>query len=107
MEITAEQLKTKIESGETLLVDFWAPWCAPCRVLKPIFEKLSESINVEENKITMYTFDVETNVDLAMSLGVKRVPTVKGFSKGNEVFSRVGFQTELELKDALNTTVNG
>lgn len=55
----------------------------------------------------MYTFDVETNVDLAMSLGVKRVPTVKGFSKGNEVFSRVGFQTELELKDALNTTVNG
>ena len=42
MEITTEELKQKIENGEKLVVDFWAPWCGPCKIMKPIFEKVSQ-----------------------------------------------------------------
>jgi len=42
MEITTEELKQKIENGEKLLVDFYTEWCGPCRMMKPIFEKISE-----------------------------------------------------------------
>lgn len=63
MEITSEELKQKLENGETLLVDFWAPWCGPWKVLKPTFEKISESVSTQ-NDVKMYTFDVESNKDL-------------------------------------------
>ena len=59
MEINSEELKKKIENGETILVDFWAPWCGPCKVLKPTFEKISESTKRDGNSVQMYTLDVK------------------------------------------------
>lgn len=106
MEITSEELKQKIENGETLLVDFWAPWCGPCKVLKPTFEKVSESVSVDNN-VEMYTFDVESDKDLAISLGIRAVPTIKGFSKGKEIYSQTGLQTEVQLKTVVNNLLNG
>ena len=107
MEITAEQLKTKIENGETILVDFWAPWCGPCKVLKPTFEKISESTKRDGNSVQMYTLDVESNKELAISLGIRAVPTIKGFSKGSEVYSQTGLQTESQLQGVVSNLING
>lgn len=102
MEITSEQLKSKIDSGEQVMVAFTAGWCMPCKMYKPTYQKLSES-----SEIPMYIMDVEQNQDLAMQLGVRAVPTTKAFNNGGEVFSKSGLMTEGELKTIVKNLING
>ena len=102
MEITSEQLKSKIDSGEQVMVAFTASWCMPCKMYKPTYQKLSES-----SEIQMYIMDVEHNQDLAMQLGVRAVPTTKAFNNGGEVFSKSGLMTEGELKTIVKNLING
>lgn len=102
MEITSEQLKSKIDSGESVMVAFTAVWCGPCKMYKPTYQKLSES-----SEIPMYIMDVEENQDLAIQLGVRAVPTTKAFNNGGEVFSKSGLMTEGELKTIVKNLING
>lgn len=105
MEITSELLKEKINNGEKLLIDFHAKWCMPCKVMKPTFEKISEEIKNSGSDVQMYTMDVELNQEFARELGIRSVPTIKGFSNGNEIISEAGLKQEgiiLEMVDKLN-----
>ena len=102
MEITSEQLKSKIDSGEQVMVSFTAVWCGPCKMYKPTYQKLSES-----SEIPMYIMDVEQNQDLAMQLGVRAVPTTKAFNNGGEIFSKPGMLSENELKSVIKSIING
>ncbi len=104
MEITAKELLEKIENGEKVMVDFWATWCGPCRMLKPIFEKVTTE---NETDVQMYTMDVDLNRDLAVSLGIRIVPTIKVFDKGQVVETKVGVVQESELKQIAKNLVNG
>jgi len=104
MEITANELKEKIENGEKLIVDFFAVWCSPCKMLKPIYEKVSSENTTD---VQMYTMDVDDNRDLAVSLGVRSVPTIKVFDKGNVVSTKVGVLSENELKLIVEELANG
>ena len=98
MEITSKELQAKIEAGESIIVDFWATFCAPCKVYKPIFEKVAESTDIQ-----MYTMMVDNkeNEDYAVKLGIRAVPTTKSFKAGGEVFSKSGLISEGELKGIL------
>ena len=107
MEITQELLKEKITSGEKLIVDFWAPWCGPCRMMKPIFEKVASEVNTEESDVKMYTLNVEENKELASSLGIRAIPTIKAFNGGGELFSKSGVLMETQIKDVVNNLING
>jgi len=107
MEITQEELKQKIENGEKLLIDFWAIFCSPCKVMKPTFEKVAEEYRSKNSEVKLYTLDVEKNRDLAVSLGVRAVPTLKSFSGGKEVFSQPGMKTESQIKDIVENLING
>ena len=102
MEITGKELKTKIENGESVMVAFTASWCGPCKMYKPTFQKLSES-----SEIPMYIMDVESDGQLAMELGIRAVPTTKGFNNGGEVFSKPGMISESELKSIIKNIING
>ena len=102
MEITGKELKTKIENGEQVIVDFWANWCMPCKIFKPTFEKVAES-----SQIPMYTMNVEYNGEYAVELGIRAVPTIKGFNNGGEVYSKSGILSETELKVIVNNLING
>lgn len=105
MEITAQELKNKIQNGEKLLVDFWGSFCGPCKVMKPLFEKASEKIKDDNLPIGLYTFNIENDMDYVRELGIRSVPTIKGFSDGKEVFSEIGLkQTNviLEMANKLN-----
>ena len=105
MEITSELLKEKINNGEKLLIDFHAKWCMPCKVMKPTFEKISEEIKNSGSDVQMYTMDVELNQEFARELGIRSVPTIKGFSNGNEIISEAGLKQEgiiLEMVDKFN-----
>lgn len=104
MEITAEQLKQKIEIGETIMVAFTASWCGPCRVYKPTYQKLSES-----SEIPMYMYGVDSgdNSGYAVELGIRAVPTTKLFSDGVEKYTKSGIVSETELKSVISGTING
>ena len=92
MEITSVELKEKIKNGEKLIVDFWAPWCGPCKVMKPMFESVSETLRGNNSEVQLYTFDIESDREFVSELGLRSVPTIKGFANGSEVFSEVGLK---------------
>ena len=102
MEITGQELKSKIEAGEQVIIDFWASWCMPCKIFKPTFGKVSESAS-----IPMYIMDVEQDGEYAVQLGIRAVPTTKLFSNGVEMFSKPGMLSENELKSIINNVING
>jgi thiol-disulfide isomerase/thioredoxin len=68
MEITAKELQEKIDNGEKIIVEFWAPWCGPCRMMKPIFEKVATS---NDTDVQMYTMDVDLNREVLTELPLK------------------------------------
>jgi thioredoxin 2 len=107
MEITQELLREKIANGDKLVVDFWAPWCGPCKLMKPIFESVANEVNIDGSNIRMYTLNVEENRELSSSLGIRAIPTIKGFNDGDEVFSKSGALNESMIKDVVNSVLNG
>jgi len=105
MEITSVELKQKIENGEKVLVDFYGVWCGPCKIMKPTFEKIANQIKEDGSEVQMYTMDVDNNREYASELGLRSIPTIKGFSKGKEILSEVGVkqrETILEMVEKLN-----
>lgn len=107
MEITQEKLQEKIDNGEKLVVDFYTDWCNPCRMMKPIFEKVSEQFRNENSEVQLYTMNVEKNRDIAVKYGVRAVPTIKSFNNGSVVDSKSGVQMESQLKDLATNLING
>ena len=103
MEINSVELQQKIKNGEKVIVDFWASFCGPCRMLKPIFEQVSSENTTD---VQMYTMDVETNRDFAVSLGIRSVPTVKSFKNKTEFTTKIGVMNESEIKTLIDL-VNG
>jgi thioredoxin 1 len=102
MEITSKELEQRIENGEKLIIDIWGTWCGPCKVMKPIFEKVSEN---NTSDVKMFTLDVDSNKELAMKYGIRSIPTILVFKDKEIVNSKIGFLMEkqiLELLDSLN-----
>ncbi len=106
MEITQEELKQKIKNGDKLIIDFWAKFCGPCKVMKPVFDKVSEELREGNSEVQLYTLDVEENRDLAVELGVRAVPTLKSFSNGKEVYSQPGMKMESQIKQLVEDLLN-
>lgn len=107
MEISSVELQEKINNGEKMVVDFWAGWCGPCRMFKPIFEQVSQKAIETNSEVSYYTFDVESDKLFASTLGVRSIPTVKSFSNGKEVATRVGVLNEEQLQILENLVING
>lgn len=104
MEISSVELQEKINSGEKVIVDFHATWCRPCGVMKPIFEKLTTE---NTSEVQMYTMDVDLNREIAISLGIRSVPTIKVFDGGEVVETKVGVLSEGQIKDLVTELING
>ena len=107
MEITQELLQEKINNGEKLVVDFWAPWCGPCKMMKPVFETVAEKYQKENFEVQLYTLNVEENKEFSSKLGIRAIPTIKSFANGKEQFSRPGLQMESQINDIAKNLLNG
>ena len=104
MEITGKELEKKIKNGEKVIVELWATWCGPCKVMKPIFEKVATENTTD---VQMYTMDVDQNRDVAVKLGVRSVPTIKVINGGDVVTTKVGVLKEDEIKGLVQELING
>ena len=94
IEITSKaQFDEEIKSDVLTIVDFWAVWCGPCRVLKPLLHKIADA----HKEIRLLTVDVEANWDLAAEYDINSIPAVFMFRNGEIVDSFVGVLPEDEI----------
>jgi thioredoxin 1 len=103
MNITGEELRKRISSGESMIVDMYADWCGPCRVLGPIVERFSTKLKEEGSNVSVYKFNIESDRELAAELGVRSIPTIKGFKGGQEMITKVGVLQEAQLREMEQT----
>jgi thioredoxin 1 len=92
-QLTTEQLKEKMANGENFVLDLFAVWCGPCKVMLSNLERVNESLLKEstEPKYGIYKYDIDSDRDFVVeTLGIRSVPTIKIFKEGKEVFSQAG-----------------
>jgi thioredoxin 1 len=99
MEITAQDLQEKINNGEKIIVEMWAPWCGPCRMMKPVFERVAQN---NDTDVQMYTMDIDKNREFVSSLGIRSVPTIKIFDGGEVKDTKVGVFAEQSIKELVS-----
>lgn len=92
--ITDESFDTAVGSNGTVLVDFWAPWCGPCRMLGPVIEALSEDY---AGRARVGKVNVDENEALAARFGIMSIPTVLIFKDGKLVEKSLGYRRKEEI----------
>ena len=99
--ITDENFDETIKEG-VVLVDFWAPWCPPCRTQGPIVERVAAAF---KGKAKVGKLNVDDNKKTAARFGVRSIPTLIVFNGGEKVEQFVGVQSEEKLRAALNAQI--
>lgn len=87
LQLTDGNIKEIINSGKPVVVDFWAEWCGPCRMVGPIVEELAKEY---EGKVVIGKMDVDENVDTPQEYGIRNIPTILFFKDGQVVDKQVG-----------------
>jgi len=100
--LSRKEFEKAIAHGTTL-VDFYAPWCAPCRVQEPIVKQLAKEF---EGKASVLKLNVEKSREIAMSQRIYSIPTLIIFMNGKEILRYVGLQSEETLSNAIQKTLN-
>ncbi len=88
-----------IESGQPAMVDFWAVWCGPCRMVGPIVEEIAGEF---QGKAIVGKVDVDTNQEVAAKYGIRNIPTILFFKNGEVVDKVVGVAPKEQLVEKLN-----
>jgi len=92
--ITLENFEAEvIKSEKTVLVDFWAPWCGPCRMLSPVVDEIGE----ERTDIKVGKVNVDEQEELAMRFGIMSIPTLIVFKNGEPVKKTMGVQPKAAI----------
>ena len=100
-QLTTEQLKQKMQNGEDFVLDLFATWCGPCKVMLNNLSKVNESLINESAgapKYSIYKYDIDTDKEFVITeLGIRSVPTIKIFKEGKEVFSQAGVMSPTQV----------
>ncbi|MCA1572133.1 MAG: thioredoxin [Gemmatimonadota bacterium] len=99
LEATDQDFDTSVKNGDGLaVVDFWAAWCGPCRVIAPIVDELAEEY---QGRARIYKLDVDANPGSASEYGVRSIPSILFFKDGSVVDSIVGTVPKSKLKEKI------
>jgi thioredoxin 1 len=94
--ITNENFESLKNGAQPLVVDFWATWCGPCRMVSPVISELAEAY---DGKIIVGKCDVEENEDLAAEFGIRNIPTILFFKGGVVIDKIVGAQPKAKIEE--------
>lgn len=95
LHVNEKEFREKVlEAKGTVLVDFWAGWCGPCRMLGPVLEQLA----ADRPDVTVVKVNVDENMSLAAAYGVESIPLLLVFKDGQLVNKSVGFASQSELE---------
>ena len=99
MVFTSENFENEVlNSDKTVLIDFWATWCGPCRMLSPIVDEIENEVS---NKVKVGKINVDEEQDLASKFGIMSIPTLVVMKNGQEVKRMVGVQPKQTILDAI------
>ena len=103
LEITAENFETQVLQAKTpVLVDFWASWCGPCRMLAPVIDELAQEF---DGKLTVGKINVDEQGALAAQYGIMSIPSVFLFQNGQVIERLVGVRPKAELTELIQTAL--
>jgi thioredoxin 2 len=97
VELTKDSFQEAIQPDGTLIVDFWAPWCGPCRGFAPVFEKAAE----DHPDVTFAKVNTDVEQELAGALGIRSIPTLMVFREQVLLFSQPGALSAGQLNELL------
>lgn len=98
IELNSENFESTIAEGISL-VDFWAPWCGPCRMIAPVIEELAEDF---DGKASICKVNTDEEQDIAVKFGIRSIPTIMFFKNGEMVDQVVGAQSKQALAEKIN-----
>ncbi|MEO7598005.1 MAG: thioredoxin [Opitutus sp.] len=96
VQLTTENFKSTVNgSANPVLIDFWAPWCGPCKAIAPILEELATEL---DGKLTIAKVNIDDHGDVATEYGIRAIPTMLLFKGGQVVEQVVGMMPKAALK---------
>lgn len=94
--------KEVLKSDKLVMVDFWAPWCMPCKLIAPTVEKLAEEL---KGKVNVLKSNVDENPDIATELSIMNIPTLVLFKGGKEVSRIMGVNSKEAIEAKINAVL--
>ena len=102
IELTSENFDATVKEG-VVLIDFWAPWCGPCRMIAPVIEELAEDY---AGKAKICKVNTDEEQELAMRFGIRSIPTIIFMKDGEIVDQMIGAASKAAFADKLDSLLN-
>ena len=102
MHFNMESFEAELKAGKLMMVDFWAAWCGPCRMISPVIEDIAAKY---EGKAVVGKVNVDEEQELAIRYGVMSIPTVIFFKNGEEIARKVGVMPDKAFTDVLDANL--
>ena len=100
-ELDAESFQSTISTAtKPVLVDFWAPWCGPCKAIGPILEEIANELG---DKVQICKVNIDENRELAVELGIQSIPTLQFYKDGEKQQEKIGLSSKGDLISTINS----
>ena len=105
LEVTDSNIAEVLSEKEVTVLDFWAPWCGPCRMLTPIIDEMAND-NQSSEKVNIGKVNVDENADTAVKYGIRGIPTILFIKDGNVVDRMTGLKTKIEIQEKIDSLLS-